>query len=131
VGAALAPPLHVQWRHAVHEFPRVVLAQEEVIVIELNSIHTIALRQMAEDSFRALRSLHLLPASGKIYDATEVAVEGTADAGLMHRRAPAEKCREQILLHRKTMIGQPGKHIRSFHGPLGIVPRSPVGAFVF
>src|SRR5439155_408119 len=60
VDTGFAPPAQSQRRNTVHQFPRVVLAQKEIIVIELDGIRAEVSRQMAQDAFGPGGRLHFL-----------------------------------------------------------------------
>src|SRR5262249_38735815 len=83
VSAAFAPPPHATSSDALHQFAGVLLAEKEIVVIELDRVHTIVLCQVTKSFLGPGRRLHLLPAAGKGDHSAEVATEGASDAGLV------------------------------------------------
>ena len=98
-----------------------VLAQKEIIVIELDGIRAEVSRQMAQDAFGPGGRLHFLLRSICRNNAAETALIWTSYTGLVHGSASAEKRRSEVVLDGKPMIGIPGKRIGAFHRPFGIV----------
>src|SRR6266576_2409049 len=81
VDAAFAPPVHPQRCQALGQLADVLLAQEEVVVVELNGVHSVLALQMGHDCGSTLSGLDLLTIEHRDHS-TEVAPVRTSDARL-------------------------------------------------
>src|SRR5437763_1568379 len=97
-----------------------ILAQEKVVVVELNGVDSVLALQVRQNCRRTLRGLDLFSIEHRNHS-TEVALVGTADAGLVDCRTRPEERGQDILRWIEAMIGEPGKIARRLHGPLGVV----------
>ena len=86
-------------REAVGQFARVVLVQEEVVVVELHRVDAVFPLLVRQDGRGALRRLHLLAVEHR-HHAAEIAAERAADAGHVHRRARSQKCPQRCTSQR-------------------------------
>src|SRR5207249_4097022 len=96
VDSRLAPPAKIQRGQAAGKLPRMVLAQEKIVVVELYGVDAVGRLLMPEKIGRPLRRLHFLTAENRNYSA-EIAAEWAPDACLVHGGARTEKCRQDVL----------------------------------
>src|SRR6202012_2064445 len=97
------------------EFPRMILPQEEVHIVELNRIDAIALDKMSQDGDGSFRRLHLLLITVGCVNTTEATVKRTADARMMNSGAFSKKGWTQVFIDWETMKRRPWEFIRPLH----------------
>src|SRR5260370_8047298 len=99
-----------------------VFPEEEVHVVELDGVCAVFCDQVSENCCGALRRFHaLLVAVGGV-DATEAAIEGASDAGVMDCGAFAEEGWPEIFFNGHAMEGVPRQPLSSLHRPLAFIP---------
>src|SRR5581483_3848672 len=96
IDPSFAPPPKAKRLDAFRQFASVVLAQEEIHVVELHRISTVLLSQVAQDGFRARRALHQFAGAISSMNAAETAVEWAANARMMRGCALPEERRPQV-----------------------------------
>src|SRR5216683_5114068 len=107
-----------------------VFPEEEVHVVELDGVCAVFCDQVSENCCGALRRFHaLLVAVGGV-DATETAVEGASDAGVMDCGAFAEEGWPEIFFDGHAMEGMPREFVGAFHRPFGVVAREAEDVFI-
>src|SRR5260370_4092533 len=107
-----------------------VFPEEEVHIVELDRVCAVFCDQMAEDCGGALgRFQALLVAVGGV-DATETAVEGASNAGVMDCGAFAEKGWPQIFFYGHAMEGVPGEFVRTPHRAFGVIAGEAEDVFI-
>src|SRR5208282_4430167 len=82
IDAGLAPPGKAQRRKAIGDLARMGIAEEEVVVVEMDGIHAMGAREKPEMLRRPRRMLHFLFAAEDGNHAAEIARIRTADRGL-------------------------------------------------
>ena len=97
---------------------RMVLAQEKVVVVGLHRVDPVLRLHVAQNGGSAGGRLHLLPVVYRDH-AAEIAAEGTADAGLMNRRARARERGRDVLGGVHSVVRQPGEIVGRFQGARG------------
>jgi hypothetical protein len=108
----------------------VVFSEEEVHIVELNGVRAVLCDQVTENRSGTLGRFHALLIAVRRMNATEAAVEGASDAGVVHRSAFAEEGWPQIFFDWEAMKGMPRKLVWSLHGPLGVVAGKAEDVFV-
>src|SRR5258707_13612532 len=100
-----------------------IFPKEEVHVVELDRVSAIFCDQVAENCGGALPRFHALfiPVGG--VDATEAAIKGASNAGVMDCSAFAEKGGPKIFFDGHAMEGVPGELVWTLHGPFGVIAR--------
>src|SRR5580658_7666505 len=96
--------------------------QEEIVVVELHSVHAVISLKHVEYFRGSFRRFDLLPSVEDRHYAAELAAERATDAGVMHTGAAAQEGGEQVTFDgSEAMIRQPREVIRGAERTLGIV----------
>ena len=125
VDPSLAPEAEPERREPSGQIARVLLPEEEVVVVELDRVDAVALFEMAQDRGGARRGLHPLEARVGGDDAAEVAAVGAADARVVRRGAGAEVGGEDVVRGIEPVIRGPWEIVRRPQPALGIVDVVP------
>ncbi len=118
VDARLAPPREAERLDALAQLERVVLLDEEVVVVEMHAVHAVLLDEPAEVRGRAGRRLQLLAAAEHGDHAAEAAAVRAADGRLVDPGAAAEERRHQVVVHRDLLVGRRRQLVRPHPLPL-------------
>ena len=118
IHARLAPPAEIQRGDAAGQLAGVVLAQEEIVVVELHGVDAVRGLQVVENGGGAGGRLHFLAVVHRDH-AAEVAAEGAADARLVDGGARSQERVGDVLRGIQAVVRRPGEIVGRFQRALG------------